>query len=113
MPKPTSKLKSYPAKHPVTAITPYPFLERAEFANKSPKEFPQARNVSPRKSYLSPLIRAKSSRKFIRMLQMILIHKIDMKNPNIPIVKSYFGNFFLWLVKKTIMKRIMLRKTNG
>ena len=28
-PKPINKLKSYPAKHPVTAITPYPYLANA------------------------------------------------------------------------------------
>ena len=32
LPKPINKLNNCPAKHPVTAITPNPIFERAEFA---------------------------------------------------------------------------------
>jgi len=34
-PNPTIVLKHYPAKHPVTAIMPYPYFANAEFATTS------------------------------------------------------------------------------
>mmetsp|Transcript_8251 Transcript_8251/g.10167 ORF Transcript_8251/g.10167 Transcript_8251/m.10167 type:complete len:82 (-) Transcript_8251:1346-1591(-) len=47
MPKPTSMLKTGPAKHAVMAILPRPFLAIVMLAPKSPMEVPTARTVSP------------------------------------------------------------------
>mmetsp|Transcript_7529 Transcript_7529/g.26293 ORF Transcript_7529/g.26293 Transcript_7529/m.26293 type:complete len:295 (+) Transcript_7529:754-1638(+) len=47
-PRPTSMLKTGPAKHAVMAMLPRPFLAMATFVEKSPTELPHARTVMPR-----------------------------------------------------------------
>lgn len=46
-PRPTRMLKMGPAMQPVIAISPKPFLVIATSALMSPRQFPQASNVSP------------------------------------------------------------------
>lgn len=47
-PTPNNKLNDGPAKLAVVAISGIPFRAMATFAERSPREFPQARTVTPR-----------------------------------------------------------------
>jgi len=51
---PRSKSNRGPAKHPVIAIAPYPHLDIAINAKRSPYEFPMAKTEIPKKLLLTP-----------------------------------------------------------
>jgi len=55
-PRPSNKLKTGPATHPVMAISPKPFFDIAILAKASPIEFPHESTVRPSSAADTPVI---------------------------------------------------------
>ena len=78
-PSPSIRLNTGPAMHPVTAISPKPYLAMVEEQNASPTELPQERIVSPSRAADMPVSIANSSSMSTMMLASMYTHTIPIR----------------------------------
>lgn len=99
-PRPKRMLKTGPARHPVTAISPNPFFAIATFAFISPRQLPTASNVSPKRDFGRPKIRPMTLRRSITKSEVNEIQTMDIANPMMAKMNMIVGGGTVFFVKK-------------
>jgi len=99
-PSPINMLNTGPARHPVTAISPNPFLVMATLAFMSPRQLPTAKSVNPKSAYGNPAMSPIIYRISMTTSDVHAIQIIAITNPTTAKMNIKTGGGCVFLVQK-------------